>query len=253
MGSAEIFCCSSQRLPQEVHPYSYVMGLPFVPLAVYTTPMTIKALIFLVLLSRTPHHRDTETWAERAERLDLVADAISSAALRATCQGPHAPAEGDEECPRLWPGSAKGLAFLLATQALHETHLSSEIHHNRCRLAIGECDARVVRDPQTGTLTYIQQSFSLWQIKRYSDIPDDHWALIERGVPGTHYAAWHAARRLASAYRSCGTLTGAISRYALGGGCEWGGAKERVRTWQRLLSLDPQRLEDQVASKNPEP
>lgn len=219
------------------------MDLPSLCPLVYTARMTIKALILLVLLSRTPHHRDTEGWNERKARLELVANAISDASLRATCQGPYTPREG-EKCRRLWPASAKAIAFLLATQAIHETHLSAEIHHNRCRLQLGECDARIQR--KGGKLVYTQQSFSLWQIKRYG-IPDLEWAAIQDGVPGTRHAAWFATRRLASAYRSCGTLTGAVSRYARGSGCKWEGAAERVETWQHLISLSPEQLRAGVA------
>jgi hypothetical protein len=233
-----IFCSCSHLCPQEVHSYSYVMRLPFRCLLVYTWRMPIKALILLALLSRTPHHKDVETWQAREDRLTLTADAIAEASLRATCQ------LDDSECTRLWPASAKALALLLVTQAQHETHLSAEVHHNRCRLSRGECDSRRVL--QEGEVVFVQQSFGLWQLKNFSDIPPEDWDAITSGVPGTRQAAWHAARRLSSAYRACGTLTGAISRYAVGSGCSWEGASERVDTWVRLDSLSPEHLQDRV-------
>lgn len=212
--------------------------------------MSIKALILLALLSRTPHYRDTETWEERENRLSLVADAIDNASLKATCQGGHAPPKDDPAaCPRLWPGSRKTLAFLLVTQAVHETHLSAEVHHNRCRLEIGECDSRWYYDPKKKRRVYVQQSFSLWQIKKFEDIPVADWDQIQLGVDGTYYAAWHAARRLASAYRACGTIQGAISRYGIGHGCVGGSAALRMETLHKMLATSPTTWEKGVATQ----
>ena len=205
--------------------------------------MLLKQLIFLVLLAQTPHYRDTETWEAREARLSLVAEAIDDASLRATCQGPYAPPKDDlASCKRLWPGSRKTLSYLLVTQALHETHLSAEIHHNRCRLEIGECDSRWYFDRKLQKRVYVQQSFSLWQLKQFRDIPNNDWDQIQLGQEGTQVAAWHAARRLASAYRACGSIEGAISRYALGNGCEWAGARERAQTYRELSAAVPYTL-----------
>lgn len=213
--------------------------------------MSIKAIITLTLLSQTPHYRDTETWSEREERLVETSEAVDDASLRATCQGPYAPKEGTpgspasasgETCTRIWPDSQKSLAMLLVTQAILETHLSAEIHHNRCRLEIGECDSRWYYAPQTKTRVYVQRSFSPWQIKLFEDIPQEDWAEIREGVPGTQAAAWHAARRLSSGYRSCGSIDGAISRYAMGNGCKWAGAKERLELYQALMSKSTDEL-----------
>lgn len=205
--------------------------------------MSIKAIITLTLLSQTPHYRDTETWSEREERLVETSEAVDDASLRATCQGPYAPKEGTPDaCTRIWPDSQKSLAMLLVTQAIHETHLSAEIHHNRCRLEIGECDSRWYYAPQTKTRVYVQRSFSPWQIKLFEDIPPEDWAEIREGVPGTKSAAWHAARRLSSGYRSCGSIDGAISRYAMGNGCKWAGAKERLELYQALMAKSTDEL-----------
>lgn len=191
----------------------------------------------MLLLAQTPHHRDTETWQEREERLTLIQDTIVNAADAATCQGPFTNKEDtspEDKCVRVWPGSKRSLAVLLVAQAVHETHLSAEVHHNRCLLDKGECDARWYYDRKQKRRVYVQQSFSPWQLKRFHDIPKEHWEEIEKGVPGTYYSAWHAARRLSSAFRACGSISGAISRYAVGNGCVWEHSSKRVQTFNSL-------------------
>lgn len=205
--------------------------------------MLLKQLILLVLLAQTPHYRDTESWEGREARLEIIAEGIHNASLRATCQGPYAPpADRQADCARLWPSAMKDLAFMLATQSIHETHLSAEIHHNHCRLEIGECDSRFFYSPGSQKRVYVQRSFSPWQIKLFEDIPHEDWAEIQKGVPGTEYAAWHAARRLSSGYRACGSLEGAVSRYALGNGCKWKGSAERIETFRSLMSKSADEL-----------
>jgi len=198
--------------------------------------MTLKALILLALLSRTPHHLDTETWSEREVRLGGVAEDIAWTADHMTCHGFE-----ESHCTRLWPASRKALAMALVAQAVFESRLAEHVHKNLCRLSIGECDARKWRDPQTGQFVYLQQSFSLWQIKKFS-IPSDHWEQIREGIPGTRYAAWYAARRLSSGFRSCGSLEGAFARYAKGNGCHWEESTDRKELWQKLMVANPQRL-----------
>lgn len=203
--------------------------------------MIIKAFILLALLSRTPHHLDTETWSEREERMELVADSIMIAVDRATC---HEQPEGP--CKSIWDDSAygrKSLAVLLVIQANHETNLSHRIHDNQCRLQFGECDARKDFNPKTQKYVLSQQSYSLWQVKKFRDIPLSHWRMIEKGREGTHYAAWHAARRLISGYWACGSsVQGAIARYAVGSGCEWEPSKDRFNSWKALMNASPDAL-----------
>lgn len=158
-----------------------------------------------------------------------MSGAIVKAVHRATCEG------SPTGCKRIWPGSQKELAMLLVAQAVHETHLSQLIHDNKCRLEIGECDSQKIWNSRLGRYVYVQQSYSLWQLKLFRDIPREDWVLIESGRPGTEAAAWHAARRLSSAYRACKTIRGAISRYARGRGCVWKGAEKRETTWKRLM------------------
>lgn len=203
--------------------------------------MTLKALILLTLLSRTPFHLDTETWDEREERLEEVSQNVVSATDLATCYegGDTAIPEG---CKRIWPDSRKSLAILLVEQAVSESDLSHRIQDNECRLEIGECDARRSWDYDEKRPRYTQRAFSLWQLQYFGDIPTAHWEVIRTGRPGTAHAAWHAARRLSSARRDCSDIQGAISRYATGNGCEWSGSQKRLQLYNSLMSANPENM-----------
>lgn len=204
-------------------------------LIVHPTPMALKALILLTLLSRTPHHKDTESWESRESRMELVAAGIEESVHQATCKELA-------ECTPIWGGTEKSLAMLLVTQAVSETHLSHRIHDNDCNLAIGECDSTRVWRRELNAYEFVQRSFSLWQIKPYSDIPEDHWALIEKGREGTQLAAWAATRRLASGLTACGDIQGAIARYTTGSACKWSKAPKRFALYKQLMSANPERL-----------
>jgi len=190
-----------------------------------------------------PHKLDKETWPERVTRLDKTAGALDSAIQRATCEG-----QG-EECKRSWRGNPKVLAKLMITTMIHESALAQHVHENRCYLKLGECDSDRYYSKAQGKWIYYQKAFSLWQIQKGDDISSEDWAIIKRGVDGTEVAAWHATRRMASAYRACGTLGGAISRYARGNGCHiWEGSKERMVYYYALDKYSKRRLEKRTAA-----
>lgn len=206
--------------------------------------MPLKALILLTLLSRTPHHKDSESWESREARMELVASGIDASVAMATCTETDESFPIPEGCKPIWGGTQKSLAMLLVTQAVSETHLSHRIHDNECDT--WECDSRRVWNKETKAYDFVQQSFSLWQIKHFADIPPAHWAMIEKGRAGTKYAAWAATRRLASGLTACGSIEGAIARYTTGGSCKWVKASARFKIYQSLMSADPEKL---VAAK----
>jgi hypothetical protein len=202
--------------------------------------MSLKALILLALLSKDPHSKDIETWQQREARMEIMADAVVSAVNVATCT------EQPSDCRRIWPGSPKELAMSLVTLAHYESNFAQHIHEGRCNLAKGECDARRVPVMnEWGKAQRVARSISPWQIQKF-DIPDDEWTKISSGVEGTSLAAWHAARRLSSAYRSCGGYEGAFARYATGRSCDWAGAAPRVRTLESFMSLSEDTLRKRV-------
>jgi hypothetical protein len=196
--------------------------------------------------------------------MEQLAEAIVYAVDVATCTGQ------DPGCVRFWPLDRRSLAMALVTKAKHESDLAEHIHKNECRLSRGECDPYTAMVPgadptayakahfanwevkrillkDTGATFYVQQSYSPFQIKKFADIPEEHWGVIESGFKGTSYAALYAAKRLSSGYKGCQeTIAGAFARYATGNSCHWKGSEERVLTWNKLMAASLQELEHSV-------
>src|SRR5690606_13187966 len=82
--------------------------------------MPLKALILLTLLSRTPHHKDSESWESREARMELVASGIDASVAMATCTETDESFPIPEGCKPIWGGTQKSLAMLLVTQAVSE-------------------------------------------------------------------------------------------------------------------------------------
>lgn len=202
--------------------------------------MPLKTLILLTLLSKEPYSKDTETWQQREDRMEIVASAIIEATDNATCYGKE-----EEPCEVLWPGSREELAFLLVATAHHESNFAQHIHEGACRTEQGECDASRMQEFPGGPVKHYARSLSIWQIQKF-DIPPQDWDKIRAGVQGTSAAAWHAARRLSSGYRACKSLEGAISRYATGKSCEWKGAAGRVKTLRAMMTSSEDSLQATV-------
>lgn len=151
-----------------------------------------------VLLSVPRHVSDLEEDdGQREERLKEIAAAIDAAT-------PH----------------AHERALLLA-KGKHETWWASYIHYDLPRCSEGHggrCDNG--------------ESWSPWQLK-YTD--------RQGGVDRAAKLAIAELRRKARAcgFRSLNTtraVRAAISGYAVGNGCSWSGADERVATWREYLA-----------------
>lgn len=181
-------------------------------------------------LRLSPWYGDTETEEERLARLETIAQAINSAALRAVCASEGAalpPLPGDaqsgepEACAPIWRGDARQLAFLLLTQAYFETRLARHVHEGKCRVKQGECDG--------GRAT------SLWQLQAGAHLPKQRWEKLSGAdLVSTTHAAYEASRALSRGRNHCGSLSGAISLYATGRTCRWKPAQERVAFLERL-------------------
>ena len=173
-------------------------------------PMGPLGHAVLIALLRLPIWHEDREEMERDARIAVIAQAIESATLRATC-GDRWPELG---CRKSWPGSPETLAALLAMKAWKEAALARRWHMGDCRGS--ECDH--------GT------SQSLWQLKPVRWMTEHPWSEITgTDLVSTTYAAWYAARALSCGYRACGDLPGAISMYATGSQCWWPGATDRVR------------------------
>lgn len=176
-------------------------------------------VLLAILLSLPRFHADTETAVEREERLTTIARSIHEASERATCAGAYdAP-----ECERLWPGSTKELETLLVTQGFMESRFAQRVHEGRCQVRIGECDGGRAR--------------SVWQLQASGLVPREAWVNLEgTSYERTRAAAWYAIQVLYRARNACGSIEGAISRYATGRSCRWTPAKKRVDFYRRLLA-----------------
>ncbi len=165
------------------------------------TPLA-SAVLFM-LLGLPPSTGDREAPEERATRLADVAQAIGEAA---------------EQIP--WPESRESLASVLVAQGYFESGFSKRIQEGHCRRY--ECDGGRARSP--------------WQLHRGTQVPWDTWEQLgTQGVESVTLGARSAARILASTYRACGSLEGALGMYATGRTCEWGGSAKRAQMARSIL------------------
>jgi hypothetical protein len=157
------------------------------------------AALLTVLSSLPPASDEAEPPEERTERLGAVAVAVAKAV---------------DATP--WPGPRGELAALLVAQGYAESGFSRRIQLGQCRPR--ECDGGRAHGP--------------WQIHRGGIVPWDSWVAMGQG--DVEQGALYAARILASTYRACGSLEGAIGLYATGKTCVWKGAAERAVRTRRL-------------------
>jgi hypothetical protein len=164
---------------------------------------------------------------DRAVRMVVIAEAIASAATRATCTELWATL--DAPCRRIWPGSATELAALLLSLGYLESGFAEWVHAGRCRLSIGECDSRKVGG------VWVVGAKSPWQIQ-WTSYSRDAWHELEgTGEWSTFVAAWTAARVVSGARRMCAYrrpriawLPATVSAYATGGHCDYPRAGKRA-------------------------
>jgi len=177
-----------------------------------------------VLLGLPAHHLDREDPGARQARLQVIADAVAEASQRATCSDVYRTAD----CRPLWPLPALDLGVLLISQAYSESRMAKNVHDGNCRSY--ECDP--IRNVQTGLV--LHRARSLWQIHRILPVESEWYAMQGSDLPSTTMAAWAAAKLLSRGYRGCGSVSGAIARYAGLGGCQWSETEPRMRLFSAL-------------------
>jgi hypothetical protein len=163
----------------------------------------------------------------RVERLQGVSEAVVLAAGRATCSSPWDLI--DEPCVRIWPGSRVSLAALVWSLGYLESGYAEWVHAGRCRLHIGECDARKERG------VWVAGAVSPWQLQRVG-YAARVWDVLEgTGEWSTFVAAWTATRTIVAGRKMCQYrrpelpwLTASISAYATGGHCDYPRAGKRA-------------------------
>lgn len=171
--------------------------------------------------------------------MKVIGEAVADAAEQATCDGAYR----GEHCVRMWPGAAIDLGVLLVTQAYEESRLAKNVHEGRCRPF--ECDP--VRNAYTGEVKH--RARSLWQIHRIGPVEQEWHQMEGAEYASTRASAWAASKILARGYRACGTIEGAISKYAGVGRCRWQRAATRAKLFLQLKAR-AKKLEHSTSTVN---
>lgn len=202
--------------------------------------MSFTQYLLVVLLSLPGAYHDTETWQERSARMETVARAVDVASSRATCSAAY----NVPECNRQWLGSKKDLALLLVTKGWWESRFAQNVHEGRCRPF--ECDAIKIN----GVIVHLART--PWQLQKTSFVRLGEWDdMVGTDFNATSTAAWVAIRVMASSYRRCRGIPGAISGYA-SARCDWPGAGRRYLFWQRLMNKTNDQLTADVETRRRE-
>lgn len=135
-------------------------------------------VILAILLTFPPSVHDDETTSARQERVEVIAEAISTAA----------------------DGRSDVAAFLIM-KARRESRLALNIHSGNCRQ--DQCDGGKAR--------------TLWQVWRLDSMTDEEWdSIVGTGLEETTNAAELAARLYVLKKNYCRGDLGAITAYATG-------------------------------------
>lgn len=186
--------------------------------------LPLRETLFALLMGLPAHRLDNEEAGARQNRMHVIAEAIADASQRATCSGIYS----SSECVPIWPLGSSELSALLLTEAYSESRLARNVHEGKCRA--WECDP--VRSAYTGQVRH--RARSIWQIQRSSHVEAEWDQMLGADQASTSIAAWAAAKLLTRGYRSCGSIGGAISRYAGIDGCNWSESEKRVRFYKSL-------------------
>lgn len=197
--------------------------------------MDLLTAIFNELMRMTPHKTDTESRAERAARMHVVADSINVATKRAACSGLPA-----EECRPIF-SDRRMLAALLLGKGHFESDFAQYVHEGRC--SEGPVGARCDSD-RFG----VARAHGPWQQWRLSVFPASDWDAMYAPTPeATDLAAWHAAKLLAGSRSMCkqafpgDEVQAAIAGFS--GSCTMGMAPKKIAyqaaTVRKILATLP--------------
>ncbi len=182
--------------------------------------MDLLTAIFDALMRMTPHKTDTETRAERAERMHVVAASINDATKAASCFGISA-----DLCKPIF-SDRRMLAALLIGKGRFESDFAQYVHEGHCdRGPVGQrCD-----EDESG----VARAHGPWQQWKLSVFPQADWQAMYAPTPeATSLAAWHAAKLLAGSRTMCKAAFGgdevqaAIAGFS--GSCTMGMAPKKI-------------------------
>jgi len=182
---------------------------------------------FSLLVSLPSYYSDHEAPPERAQRLYVIAEAVTSASAYATCTLDWSQAEW---CTPIWPASErKELIVMEITQGFWESRFAKHVHEDHC--GPDECDAIKLRD---GSIYH--RARTPWQLQRTAYVAPYWNSMRGSSLVATTNAAYAAARVLSAARRRCGGKPELwISGYGWGSCRVWGGARKRAAMYEALL------------------
>lgn len=158
--------------------------------------------------------------------LQAYAAGTASAVEAATCSGDWS---NTDWCQPVWRRSKRELAALLVNIGWFESGLLARIAANRCRPH--ECDATKLLDGRI-----IHRARGTYQIQYTGAVSPTEWREMVGLSEYSFFVGGYAAARMLSAHeRSCKSVSGAISGFATGGRCGWGGTPNRMAMYQKLL------------------
>jgi hypothetical protein len=195
--------------------------------------------LLALLMTLAAFGGDTETSAQRYQRLSALAAAIDGAGDYATCSGPYATVDW---CRPVWPRqSGRQLKVMLVMLGKAESNFAERVHAGRCRP--DECDAIRLHDGST-----FHRARTPWQLQHSSltapqweeMVGAEFWPSFQAAYAASKVlgASWSKCRRDAQLAKLSGSWeTWAVSGYATGGRtCAWSRAPGRVAEYQRLLA-----------------
>lgn len=194
--------------------------------------------ITAILMSLEPSYGDRESWTERAERMEVLAQAIDDAASRATCSGEYA----DVECKRTWAKDKKSLAVLLVTTGYWESHFAKNIHEGKC--GAHECDAHRINN------VVYHRARSPWQVQKTGMVSNaEYKKMNSSSLESTTISANVATRYITSAMAECNTVNGTLAIYTGIRNCTWGGTRNRAWFYENLMKKTETQLEAAAAKQ----
>ena len=168
--------------------------------------MNLESAI-LVVLSSLPVPKVDAQEVNRIERLEVITNAIATAADRATCRGEFAVTT----CKPIANEPEQVAAELIAI-ANAESALRSNVGADEC--GVHQCDPVKIH----GVISHRARSY--WQLHRPKVWSDARWESIRgSSQEATTEAAWTAAKILAGGHGVCHTTEGAVTFYGVGGMC----------------------------------
>lgn len=178
--------------------------------------MNFITYITTILLSFQPAYGDNETWEERSNRMEIIAQAIDDASSKSTCSDKY----NVDGCVSEWALDKNSVALLLVSTGYWESKFAKNVHEGKCKPY--ECDSY----RKNGHV--VHRAKSPWQIQKTGLVTREEYSKMNgASLESTTISANVATRYLLQGMKRCKSEYGAFSMYATAKTCKWSGAKIR--------------------------